>query len=71
MYINSSMKAEARSAASEDDSDEASATRRRDHLAAALAALQHAIEGHPRLAMLMASRPALAPLLDVLERSCR
>lgn len=29
------------------------------------------MEGHPRLAMLMASRPALAPLLDVLERSCR
>lgn len=72
MYINGTVKGHAAaaesSAAAEDGGDE---QRRRRHLAAALQALQHAIEGHPRLAMLMASRPALAPLLEVVERPCR
>lgn len=73
MYINSSIKGQTRMvpapSAAEDSSPEQA--RRREHLAAALLALQHAIEGHPRLSMLMASRPALVPLLEVLERSCR
>ena len=73
MYINSSVKghaAAAESSAAGDGGGE-QLQRRRRHLAAALQALQHAIEGHPRLAMLMASRPALAPLLEVVERPCR
>ena len=51
-------------------SDEAKAGRRREHLRQALAALGHAVEGHPRLAQLLASRPALAPLVAALELSC-
>jgi len=83
MYINTSMREEARASKaaaaggtdgtpSEDAADAAAAgAQNREHLTAALGALQHAVEGHPRLAMLMASRPALAPLLDVLKRACR
>ena len=44
---------------------------RRAHLESALTALRLLIEGNPRLAALMASRPALAPLLDCVEPSCR
>ena len=43
----------------------------RVHLDSALTALRLLIEGNPRLAALMASRPALAPLLDCMEPSCR
>ena len=73
MYINGSVKGHAATAESSaaGDSGGEKLQRRRRHLAAALQALQHAIEGHPRLAMLMASRPALAPLLEVVERPCR
>jgi hypothetical protein len=73
MYINGSVKGHAAAAESSGTGDggDEQVQRRRRHLAAALQALQHAIEGHPRLAMLMASRPALAPLLEVVERPCR
>ena len=73
MYINGSVKGHATAAESSaaGDGGGEQLQRRRRHLAAALQALQHAIEGHPRLAMLMASRPALAPLLEVVERPCR
>lgn len=50
--------------------DAAEAAQRREHLRQALEALGHAVEGHPRLAQLLASRPALAPLLAALELSC-
>ena len=41
------------------------------HLISAQNALLHVIEAHPRLAALMASRPALAPLLNCLHPVCR
>jgi hypothetical protein len=44
---------------------------RRRHVESALTALRMLVEGNPRLAALMASRPALAPLLDCMEPSCR
>lgn len=42
-----------------------------DHLLAALKALLTLIEAHPRLAALMATRPAQAPLLSCLGPVCR
>lgn len=53
-----------------DEPPPAAATRR-VHLEASLAALRHLVEGTPRLAALMASRPALAPLLECVEPSVR
>jgi len=43
----------------------------RGHLVSALNALLHVLEAHPRLAALMASRPALAPLLACIHPICR
>lgn len=42
-----------------------------DHLLAALKALLSLVEAHPRLAALMATRPAQAPLLSCLGPVCR
>ncbi len=44
---------------------------RRAHMKAALTALRHVVEAAPRLAGLLASRPALAPLLTCVEPVCR
>ena len=45
--------------------------RRREHLELALHALRNVLEAQPRLSALMASRPALAPLLACIEPICR
>ncbi|KAK9809260.1 hypothetical protein WJX72_012293 [[Myrmecia] bisecta] len=45
--------------------------RKRTHLVSALTALRNVIEAHPKLAALLASRPALAPLLNCIEPICR
>ena len=46
-------------------------TMRRRHLVEALLAFQNVLEAHQRLAALMASRSALAPLLNCIEPACR
>ena len=50
--------------------EDAHAMRRR-HLVEALSAFHNVLEAHQRLAALMASRSALAPLLNCVEPSCR
>ncbi|KAK9807966.1 hypothetical protein WJX73_008492 [Symbiochloris irregularis] len=45
--------------------------RQRAHLAGALTALRNVVEAQPRLAALLAARPALAPLLNCLSPICR
>ena len=45
--------------------------RQRGHLAGALTALRNVVEANPRLAALLAAKPALAPLLNCLEPVCR
>lgn len=50
--------------------EDAQAMRRR-HLVEALTAFQNVLEAHQRLAALMASRSALAPLLNCIEPACR
>lgn len=50
---------------------EEAAALRREHMRAALHALRNILEAQPRLSALMASRPALAPLLACIEPSCR
>ena len=45
--------------------------RQREQLTAALTALRNIVEANPRLAALLAARPALAPLLNCLEPICR
>ena len=45
--------------------------RQRGHLKGALAAMRNVVEVNPRLAALLAARPALSPLLSCLEPICR
>lgn len=47
------------------------ASRRRQHLEMALIALRYIIQQRPRLSSLMASGPALAPLLNCVDPICR
>ena len=51
--------------------EEAAQQLRREHMLGALHALRNILEAQPRLSALMASRPALAPLLACIEPSCR
>ena len=46
-------------------------SRQRSHLAGTLTALRNIVEAQPRLAALLAAKPALAPLLNCLEPICR
>jgi hypothetical protein len=50
---------------------EEAAALKREHMRGALHALRNILEAQPRLSALMASRPALAPLLACIEPSCR
>ena len=47
------------------------AGRRREHLSAALHALQTILEAQPRLSAIMASVAALAPICNCIEPICR
>ena len=70
-FVHRSMRQRAADAAAGVRLDPEAAALRRGHTESALTALRLLIEGNPRLAALMASRPALAPLLDCMEPSCR
>lgn len=56
-----------------DEAEEAAeqVARQRAHLTGALTALRNVVEANPRLAALLASKPALAPLLNCLDPICR
>ena len=60
-------------AAENGDQEQAAATkaRWREHLRQALTAVHTVLEAQPRCAALLASRPALAPLLQCIHPFCR
>ena len=70
-FVHRTMRQRGADAAAGVKVDPEAAALQRAHLDSALTALRLLIEGNPRLAALMASRPALAPLLDCMEPSCR
>lgn len=71
-YVHHSMRQKAAPPAADVAAPDAAAVaQRRQHLESALTALRLLLEGNPRLSALMASRPALAPLLDCVEPSAR
>ena len=45
--------------------------RERAHLNGALTALRNVVEANPRMAALLAAKPALAPVLNCLDPICR
>ncbi len=45
--------------------------RERAHMSEAVQALRNILEAQPRLAALMASQPALAPILNCIDPICR
>lgn len=70
-FVHRSMRQRGADAAADVKLDPEAMALQRAHLETALTALRLLVEGNPRLAALMASRPALAPLLDCIEPSCR